>query len=742
MGVVGEKQPPLQDDDTSTLPVYDKSTLIDQLDGNISFSSNSSFSDIQDIDSTGLPIPVLTGHRPNHPSIIQRLPHARKTVRRDNKVLQAVSLPKMSNYNMRSVMPKLFNLGTDMIDRNCSISFLTEVWQKAENKKHQFKIEELFELRGLKYISTPRPGTRRGSGAAIVVNTEAFSISKLNINIPSNLEIVWGLLRPHEVTGKITKIIVCCFYCPPKSTKKTALIDHMTLTLQSLRTTFPKARAVISGDRNDLSIDRLLSVDPSLTQIVRRATRGIKTLTVVLTDLEVFYDEPIIVDPIDVDDPTKGGVPSDHNGVVVIPRADANRPARKQKIIRTIRPITSSSIDNIGQVLCTEKWLFMNPELSPTDLTELFEFYSGEIVNLFCPQKEVFSRPNDLPFITENMKCLKRSILREYEKRGKSLKYYDLKNSFEEKFELETSKYTEKIFEDVRNGNRSCTYSALRRLGVRPGEQTGNTFHLPGHVEDNLSARQSAEKIADHFAMISQDYEPISFENFPPNIKEALTQSHLSVTPVLEEYQVYKKLCKAKKPNSSVPGDLPKKIIQEFSCKLTIPVSIIYNAILKTFQYPRQWVIEHQIPIPKSYPPASEDSLRNIAKTGFLSKVFESFLSDWLLPIVGPYLDPCQYGLKGASITHYLFKLLKFIHEFLDLKDPHAVVIALIDLSKAFNRVSHQMVIEDLFDMHVPPWLLLILSSYLTKRSMIMYYNGETSSPRDLPGSSPQGFLF
>ena len=150
-------------------------------------------------------------------------------------------------------------------------------------------------------------------------------------------------------------------------------------------------------------------------------------------------------------------------------------------------------------------------------------------------------------------------------------------------------------------------------------------------------------------------------------------------------------------------------------------------------------MVEYQNPLPKVYPPSSEDELRNIAKTAFLSKVFESFLSDWLLPIVGPYLDPCQYGLKGASISHYLIKLLQFIHEYLDLKDPHAVVVALIDLSKAFNRVSHQMVIEDLFDMHVPPWLLLILTSYLTERSMILTYAGATSSPKDLPGSSPQG---
>ena len=49
------------------------------------------------------------------------------------------------------------------------------------------------------------------------------------------------------------------------------------------------------------------------------------------------------------------------------------------------------------------------------------------------------------------------------------------------------------------------------------------------------------------------------------------------------------------------------------------------------------------------------------------------------------------------------------------------------------------MVIEDLYDMHVPAWLLLILISYLTERSMILTYAGASSSPRDLPGSGPQG---
>ena len=124
----------------------------------------------------------------------------------------------------------------------------------------------------------------------------------------------------------------------------------------------------------------------------------------------------------------------------------------------------------------------------------------------------------------------------------------------------------------------------------------------------------------------------------------------------------------------------------------------------------------------------------------FFSKVYESFLSDWLLPIVQPYLDPANCGgLKGTSISHYLIRLLHFIHGTVDKASPHAVVMALVDLSKAFNRVDHTLVIEDLHDMKVPGWLLKILISYLTERSMVLKFRGEVSSSRSLPGSAPQG---
>ena len=202
---------------------------------------------------------------------------------------------------------------------------------------------------------------------------------------------------------------------------------------------------------------------------------------------------------------------------------------------------------------------------------------------------------------------------------------------------------------------------------------------------------------------------------------------------------MYEKLRVSKKPNSTVPGDLPVRLIKELSPELAKPVATIYNKITQSGVYPRQWVVEYQLAIPKVHPPLTEDDTRNIASTAFLSKQYESFLADWMMPFIEPFIDPGQCGgLKNSSITHYLVKLLHFIHVKLDLKQPHAVLMALIDMEKAFNRVSHQLVIEDLAAMHVPGWILLILISYLTERLIYMRYKGATSSRRFLPGSTPQ----
>ena len=53
--------------------------------------------------------------------------------------------------------------------------------------------------------------------------------------------------------------------------------------------------------------------------------------------------------------------------------------------------------------------------------------------------------------------------------------------------------------------------------------------------------------------------------------------------------------------------------------------------------------------------------------------------------------------------------------------------------------MPNNLLIEDLFNMHTPAWLLKILISYLTNRSMSLSYGGAKSSQKLLHGGGPQG---
>ena len=102
----------------------------------------------------------------------------------------------------------------------------------------------------------------------------------------------------------------------------------------------------------------------------------------------------------------------------------------------------------------------------------------------------------------------------------------------------------------------------------------------------------------------------------------------LSASISLTSKDVLKRMVKAKMCNSFVPGNLPKKIIQKWSSVLASPVQHIFNKITCRAIFPLQWKIEHQKPIPKSYPPSDENDLRNLAP--FFSRVSESFVGGWL----------------------------------------------------------------------------------------------------------------
>jgi len=89
----------------------------------------------------------------------------------------ALALPIVATYNLRSLLPKVNSLKTDLIEREIDVAFLQEIWEDRSNNNYKQEVEKMFEENGLLYKSCPRPKTSKAAygGAALIVNTKKFT---------------------------------------------------------------------------------------------------------------------------------------------------------------------------------------------------------------------------------------------------------------------------------------------------------------------------------------------------------------------------------------------------------------------------------------------------------------------------------------------------------------------------------------------------------------------------------------
>ena len=87
--------------------------------------------------------------------------------------------------------------------------------------------------------------------------------------------------------------------------------------------------------------------------------------------------------------------------------------------------------------------------------------------------------------------------------------------------------------------------------------------------------------------------------------------------------------------------------------------------------------------------------------------------------------------------------MLDFIHRNLDQHSsrPTAVLTCLVDFSKAFNRIDHNVIVTILANLNIPTCALRLIISYLSDRKMCVRFNGAVSTEQDIPGGGPQGGL-
>ena len=162
-----------------------------QLDGNESIISSAS-SNICDYQQ----IPVFTSKRNKIYSKPQKRKCSNKTVKRSNKVCEALDLPSVLNLNPRSVYNKVDEFHDLVNELEVDLLFMSESWER-ENQT----LDKIIKLENYQVISNVYQRTGKGGRPALVINDSKYHVENLTntvISIPWGVEITWALLTPKQ----------------------------------------------------------------------------------------------------------------------------------------------------------------------------------------------------------------------------------------------------------------------------------------------------------------------------------------------------------------------------------------------------------------------------------------------------------------------------------------------------------------------------------------------------------------
>lgn len=208
--------------------------------------------------------------------------------------------------------------------------------------------------------------------------------------------------------------------------------------------------------------------------------------------------------------------------------------------------------------------------------------------------------------------------------------------------------------------------------------------------------------------------------------------------PRISEGDVRKALKRLKPSFSCGPDGIPPAILKTYG-ELLIPIlTAIFNNSIQSATFPAAWKLARLVPVFKT---GAKDSARNYRPISLLcaaSKLFETVLHDVLTSSVKGILISEQHGfMSGRSTTTNLVSFMQRASEAVHHRRQLDTVY--FDLSKAFDVVSHPLLISKLSLLNIDNSILDLLISYLRGRTCYVNVNGQQSYRYCVSSGVPQG---
>ena len=547
---------------------------------------------------------------------------------------------------------------------------------------------------------------RVGGGVAIFVNDEihATVIESQSTNTWSAL---WLLTKHPEMQT----LIIGCFYHPPSDNSNQNL-EYLEDTLNRLTIKHPRAKIVVSGDFNRMPLHDL-SVQFNISAQVNFPTRGDATLDQILTDIE-HYEQALCLPPL-------SGNERDHC-CIHLPGQNIIKQKYKEVFCRqwNIQRKTDVLLD-----IARQDWAQV---IDISDLDDMVEQYHTTINNILdehCPKKRKKVRVDNSFFMSPLIEKIKKARDRAHKNHKKSPVWLFLSKLMKR---LVRKAKRKSVSEKLNNAVASRTWwKEIDRIDGKFSDVVPN-YHL---LNDKwLSTSELTDELNQYFSNIggSRDDMMSSCRNFP---KALSPLSYGEVKLLLKQINSSK---------ATYHNDTPAWLTKTAAEDLCVPVTHIINKMLEHQQYPNLWKHAEVRPLKKTANAKEPSQYRPIALLCHLGKIAADVILAKLKNYAESKLRNDQFAYRRKhSTTDALLKLINQWCSALDNSNTSHMSVAMIDMSKAFDRVHPNLLIIKLRQIEVPDGLITLIDSFLTHRTCSVRLGEAISATRDISMGTPQG---